>query len=200
MSPTNNQRSETGSSTSASLLNRVRNDDQDAWRRLVRLYGPYVYRWCTRWKLQQTDIDDVFQEVFRAISMGISEFRIDGQGQSFRGWIWTITRNKVADHFRRKARMTDFANTDAYHQIAESAAANHDSPAHDEEIALVHLTLELVRTDFEVHTWLAFWKTAIDCQTASDVAQQLGISIESVYQAKSRVLRRVRRELDGLVE
>jgi RNA polymerase sigma-70 factor (ECF subfamily) len=60
--------------------------------------------------------------------------------------------------------------------------------------------LDLVRAEFESHTWEAFRRVAIERQSSARVAVDLGMSIAAVYQAKSRVLRRLRQELDGLME
>ena len=64
---------------------------------------------------------------------------------------------------------------------------------------LAHRALELMKTDFETQTWTAFIRTAVDGQTAGDVAAELGMSVGAVYVAKSRVLHRLRSELDGLL-
>lgn len=94
---------ESSSSTSASLLDRVRQLDPEAWDRLSRFYSPVVYRWCRHAGVQDNDAADVSQEVFRAVANGIGGFRREKPGDSFRGWLWTITRNKIRDHFRRLA-------------------------------------------------------------------------------------------------
>ncbi len=60
--------------------------------------------------------------------------------------------------------------------------------------------LELVRAEFEPRTWEAFRRVAIERQPPVRVANELGMSIQAVYQAKSRVLRRLRQDLDDAVE
>src|SRR3954469_22719157 len=87
--------------TSRSLLERVQADDPAAWDRLVGLYAPLVYRWCRRADLPEQEIADVFQDVFQAVTMHIAAFRREKAGDTFRGWLRTITRNKVRDHFRK---------------------------------------------------------------------------------------------------
>lgn len=86
----------------------------------------------------------------------------------------------------------------AHGQLAE--LASEEPPDGLEDIELVHRALELVRADFEVHTWQAFWLTAIDQQKPASVAAELNISVASVYQAKTRVIRRIRQELQRLME
>src|SRR5262245_9179854 len=87
--------------TSRTLLERVRAGEATAWQQLVNLYSPLVLRCCRRWDLQDQDVADVFQEVFQAVALHIGSFRKEKPGDTFRGWLRTITRNKVYDHFRR---------------------------------------------------------------------------------------------------
>jgi RNA polymerase sigma-70 factor (ECF subfamily) len=89
-------------STSSSLLRRVREHDQDAWRRLSDLYGPVIYNWCRRAGLQPADASDATQDVFRGVMTGIAQLRHGQPGDSFRGWLSAITRYKVQDHFRSR--------------------------------------------------------------------------------------------------
>src|SRR3569623_434752 len=89
-------------STSRTLLERVKQRDSDAWRRLVELYGPVVYRWTIQRGVQAADAADVAQEVFQAVATSIKRFRREKSGDSFRGWLWTVTCNKLRDHFRRQ--------------------------------------------------------------------------------------------------
>ena len=90
--------------TSRSLIDRVRSDEADAWDRLVTLYAPLVAHWCRRWRLPDEDTADVFQEVFQAVATHITSFRNDRQRDTFRGWLRTITMNKVHDHFRKQGK------------------------------------------------------------------------------------------------
>jgi RNA polymerase sigma-70 factor (ECF subfamily) len=92
------------SGTSHSLLERARANDGDAWDRLVAIYGPLVYQWCQRWDLQDCDRADVFQQVFQAVASHIGRFRKERSGDTFRGWLRTITRNKIYDHLRKRQR------------------------------------------------------------------------------------------------
>src|SRR5262245_14207805 len=62
---------ETGSSTSAGLIARLRTGDASAWDRMVALYSPLVAHWCHKAGLQPDDRADVLQEVFRAVSSGL---------------------------------------------------------------------------------------------------------------------------------
>ena len=113
-------RSADPSSASSTLLERVKRRQPEAWRRLVDLYGPLVYRWCRRAQLQPSDAADIVQEVFAAVSLHIDTFhRQPGEG-SFRAWLSTITRNKVHDFYRRRqGQATAHGGSDAYERLAQ---------------------------------------------------------------------------------
>src|SRR5262245_58644642 len=119
--------------TSRSLLDGVKADDPAAWDRLVTLYAPLVFQWCRGWDLREQDAADVFQEVFQAVVTHIAAFHKEREGDTFRGWLRTITRNKVYDHFRRRGREPEgVGGTEAQGRLAEVPAlptADEDSAA-----------------------------------------------------------------------
>src|SRR6188472_3464735 len=92
-------RSAAETSTSQSLLVRLKDGQPAAWEQLTELYAPLVYRWCRAMRLAEQDLPDLFQQVFHAVASHIREFHNDRPGDSFRHWLRAITRNKVRDHF-----------------------------------------------------------------------------------------------------
>jgi RNA polymerase sigma-70 factor (ECF subfamily) len=189
------------SSTSTGLLDRVKDRDPEAWRRLARLYSPLVYRWARQCNLQPNDAADVVQEVFVAVARSIDSFRHDLPHSSFRGWLWTITRNQVRLHFRRgKDRPETLGGSDAnyvfqhYPDLIEQDDEPSDRTAHT---SLVHRAVELIRGDFQPQTWQAFWQVAIEGRPVAEVAGELGMTSAAVRQAKYRVLCRLQDELAG---
>ena len=67
----------------------------------------------------------------------------------------------------------------------------------------LHVTrrlLEMIEPQFEPTTWRAFRRVAIDGISAADAARELGVTINAVFIAKSRVLARLREEAGGLVD
>lgn len=189
-------------STSSSLIERVRSHDQDAWRRLVRLYGPLVAHWLKRASLQSADAADVLQDVFQAVAQGIGRFRKDRPGDTFRGWLRGITRFKIADHFRRRGtEPAAEGGSDALRWLEQVPASEGDST--DDEGALNQLRLrafELVEAEFEPQTWQMFWGVAAEGRTAQEVAESFDLTASAVRMAKSRVMRRLRQELEDLMD
>jgi RNA polymerase sigma-70 factor (ECF subfamily) len=184
--------------SSASLIKRLQARDPQAWRRFTVIYGPLVLGWSRRAGLQQSDAEDVVQETFQSVATHVRDFRRDRAGDSFRGWLWTIARSKLHDHFRRQGRQTAAAGgSAAYRRLEELTEGPPTDLAGQEEMASVtRRALSIIQTDFQDSTWRAFWRTAIDRQPAAAVAAELGISVAAVYMARSRVLVRLRQELD----
>jgi RNA polymerase sigma-70 factor (ECF subfamily) len=192
-------------SISSTLLDQIRTRRPEAWQRLVDLYGPVVYRWCRQLGVGRADAADVVQEAFAAVAAGAGRFRREGPEHSFVAWLRTITRSKVCDHFRRRRGLLDAeGGTDAQQRLL-----NLPEPA-EESLSLsvslkpdsrfVHRAMEVVRAEFEPNTWDAFWRIAVEGQSPTEAAEAMRLSLSAVYQAKSRVLRRLRQELNDSLE
>jgi RNA polymerase sigma-70 factor, ECF subfamily len=172
----------------------------------VALYTPAVYCWCRRVGLNSADAADVGQEVFQSVARGIAKFRHDRPGDSFRGWLRTITSNKINDFFRARGIQADGGSSanDALRQVAIEPRFGTDDSVHrdrDEEVKLLlHRAVELVKPEFESRTWLAFWRVAVEDQAVATVAAELKMTPNAVYLAKSRVMRRLKTEFAGLID
>jgi RNA polymerase sigma-70 factor (ECF subfamily) len=198
--PNPNEEGPQSTATFRGLLERVKVDDEAAWHRLIDLYAPLVYRWCRRDGLPEQDAADVFQDVFQAVAIHIAGFRKEKEGDTFRGWLRTITRNKVRDQFRKSRR--EPAGEGGSEALVRLSALPEPPPSDSdnsrEEQAdrrLFDHALGLIRGEFEPRTWQAFWLTAVEGRTPLDVSAELGMSPGAVRVAKSRVLHRLRDEL-----
>lgn len=189
--------------TPLSLLERVRANDPEAWRRLVRLYQPLVLFWCRRGGLHGPDAEDVAQEVFAGAAAGLAGFRRDRPGDSFRGWLRGITRNHILLHFRRNhGKPRAEGGSDAWQHL-QGVADPLAGPADDEDQEVNQLyrrAVEQVRGEFEAPTWEAFWRTAIEGRSPASLADELSTTAAAIRQAKSRVLRRLKQEMGELLD
>jgi RNA polymerase sigma-70 factor (ECF subfamily) len=185
--------------TPVSLLERLRRPNEaEDWTRFVDLYTPLLYHWARRRGLRQVDAEDLVQDVFVALVKELPRFTYQ-PGQRFRAWLWTVLLNKWREKQRRaqleaKARGNNLA--------AEPAADDTVAEMADQEYQsyLVQRALELMQTDFQPQTWKACWEYVVVGRPAAEVAAELGITLNAVHLAKSRVLRRLRQELDGLLD
>jgi RNA polymerase sigma-70 factor (ECF subfamily) len=194
--------------TSLTMLARVREDDPAAWERLVRLYGPVIHRWCVRGGLQPDDAADVVQELFGTLLRKLDDFRRDRPGDSFRAWLWAVTRNKIRDHFRRLQKQPQGAGgSEANERLAQLLADDASDPSTvagpgegGGALDVFRRGLELIEGEFEPTTWQAFWRVQVEEQSPADVAAALGLTPNAVYKAKARVLSRLREEFGDLLD
>ncbi|QDS96027.1 ECF RNA polymerase sigma factor SigE [Roseimaritima multifibrata] len=171
--------------------------EPQAWSRLVTVFGPIVYRWCRVAGVPAGDAPDVVQEVFTSVARGIQNFERQKSSGSFRSWLATITRSRATDYFRRAAKQQQAAGgTEAMYalqQLAENVEST-ITPTNVQSDISKQLLLQ-VQAEFESTTWDAFWQTTIEGKSASEVAEATGLSRASVYQAKSRILKSLRKRL-----
>jgi RNA polymerase sigma-70 factor (ECF subfamily) len=184
---------------------RVRAHDKAAWDRLVHLYTPLVCHWCQRAGLQPADVQDVGQEVFKAVWRTIQTFRRDHPGDSFRGWLRTITRSKIADFYRRQhAQAAAVGGSEALTQAYEVPQPRWDDsdgePDQAEASLLYQRAVELIRAAFSEKTWLAFQAYVLEGRPPAEVAAALEMSVAAVYTAKSRVLKRLHDEFAEILD
>jgi RNA polymerase sigma-70 factor (ECF subfamily) len=194
---------ENAHSTSLGLLKGLQANEPAAWKRLVELYGPLLDHWCRSAELQEADVADVRQEVFLAVTRKMGEFQRQATTGSFRGWLRTITRHKIADLGRRGRAHP--AGTGCDRQLGQMAAKPDAGEVDNAEAVLesrilYRRALALIQEDFEESTWKAFLGVVIDGRSAVDVAADLGVSVNVVYLAKSRVLARLREEFTAVLD
>src|SRR6516225_10082140 len=149
-------------SASRTLLQRARDRDEAAWRSLIELYAPLVAHWCSHRGVHGADAEDIQQQVFAAVARNLHDFRRDRPGDTFRGWLRIITRNKLLDHFRKQEQQPQAqGGTDAHRRMQQ--VADDELPEDGDEAlgGLYHRALALVRGEFEERTWQTFWKVAV---------------------------------------
>ena len=186
--------------TRLSLLVRLENpDDHAAWQQFVELYGRLVYGFARDRDLQDADAADLTQEVFLDIAPKAGQWRYDPAQGSFRGWLYGVTRHKLARFFeRRRAQPIGSGDTNANHRLAEEPGAGDDLEAVWEkefQQQLFRVAAAKIRDSFAPNTWQAFWRTAVDGEEGAKVAAELGLSVGAVYVAKSRVLARLSEQI-----
>jgi RNA polymerase sigma-70 factor (ECF subfamily) len=185
--------------TSASLLERLRRPGEPAaWERFVDLYTPLIYHWARGAGLQTADAADLVQDVFAVLLRQLPLFRYD-RGRSFRGWLRTVTRNKWRERQRRRPPPT----LDDPERALALPADEEGPDSFGEAEYRRHLSrraLQLMQAEFPPTSWKACWEVVVSGRPPAEVAAELGISVGAVYTAKSRVLRRLREELAGLID
>ena len=188
---------ELSASTSTNFIHGIKAGDSAAWKRMTSYYSPLVYCWCRRGGLGPDDAAEVMREVFLAVWRGLDTFQRERTGQSFRGWLRTITGNKITDHFRvHSRRPQEIQAGSAIDRKAEPVESSDDERADRGHLQqLFEQAMHAIRPEFEPRTWQSFLLSALQRRSAVDIAEELGISTGAVRQAKYKVLRRLRAEL-----
>lgn len=191
--------------TRASLLVRIRDgQDAGAWQEFVRIYAPVVYGFARRRGLQDADAADLMQEVLRSVAAAAGRLEYDPKRGTFRAWLFTVTRNKLYNLLDGQRRHVRGSGDSAVQQrLNDHSAGDGDAEAQWEreyQKRLAALAMERVRGEFHDSTWQAFVSTAVEGKAARETGAALQLSAGAVYVAKSRVLARLREEIQKLQE
>jgi RNA polymerase sigma-70 factor (ECF subfamily) len=189
--------------TRATLIFRLRDEnDHEAWSDFLRLYGPMLYRFVRSRGLQDADAADVVQDVFRRVGSAINRLDYDKAKGGFRAWLFTITRNRLYTFFEKRNRAGPTGNDTAQLELLSQAADDRDELNEQWELehlrSLAAVAMETVEEKSDPKTWSAFRLTAIENRSAAEAANELSMSTGAIYVAKSRVLARLRAEIERL--
>ena len=187
--------------TRQSLIRRVKHSgDSAAWSEFTSIYRPAVLRFALRRGLQFSDAEDVTQRVFVSVARAMDDWEASEQRGSFRAWLLRVTKNAVINAVTRQPKAKPTGGTSALEMLGQQP----DAKSVEEELDWEYRRAEFrraardVQAEFEAKTWEAFWRTAVEEQPIDEVAKQLGKSTGSVYAARSRVLKRVKRRVEQL--
>jgi RNA polymerase sigma-70 factor (ECF subfamily) len=187
--------------TRYSLIARLgHDDDQEAWREFVAIYRPAIYRIARRRGLQHADAEDLSQQVFAKARKAISRFEPDASRGRFRSWLATITQNATNNALVRKPRDLAVGGTSILELLDRQLGV---SPDRTEVLqlelrrSLFRWAAERVRSEFHESTWQAFWRTTVEGEDIAAAAAAVGVSVGSVYAARSRVIRRLKNEIEA---
>ena len=180
--------------TSKTLVQRVKENDQQAWADLVRLYMRLVCYWCIQAGADSNDVPDLAQQVFAKVSLNIAKFR----HEKFRAWLRRITIHTVRDKQRSmRAEKAAVGGTEAW--IAFQNQAEHvELDERENQTELQNLTksvIQQVQSETNELHWKAFWMRTIEGKPAREVSDVLGISVDNVHKCKSRILKMLRQKM-----
>jgi RNA polymerase sigma-70 factor (ECF subfamily) len=186
--------------TKPSLLVRIRDPlDEEAWRTFMALYAPLIYRFGRRWGLQDADAADLTQEVLGEVMSGIRSFEYRPERGRFRDWLLLITRRRLARIVGLKARLPKPGLGSGIPDPVDESSPN---PEWDEAFneRVLRVALRRIRPHFSSASWRAFERVWMEHRPATEAADELSMSVEAVYMAKSRILKRLEEEVRDIAE
>jgi RNA polymerase sigma-70 factor, ECF subfamily len=190
--------------TRQSLLLRAQIGEEDAWKDLTDLYRPLIIGWLNRQGVPAVDLEDLSQDVLLSVVKHLPTFEHSGHRGAFRSWLRTIVCSRTIDYWREdcaKAQASGGSGaTAALHEIADPGSDLNRQWDEEHDCYVLGCLLRLVEQEFEPTTLRAFRRLALDGASGAEVAGELGLSVAAVYMAKSRVLQRIRKEAEGLID
>ena len=189
--------------TRVTLLTRIKDGaDATAWREFTDVYGPVVFGFARRRGLQDADAADLMQEVLRSVSRHAEKLEYDPAKGTFRGWLFTVTRNKIYNFLnsqKNKPRASGDSSTQNRLDAIPDTSVDPDADWDLEyQRQLSARAMDRVRNEFHANTWKAFYGTAVEGRAAQTVGEELSMTPGAVYVAKSRILARLRVEVRKL--
>jgi RNA polymerase sigma-70 factor, ECF subfamily len=186
-------------STSIQLLQRVQSlNDAEAWIRMVELYTPLLFGWVRQSGYPPADAADIVQDILMTLVKEMPNFTYAPEKGRFRSWLKTVAINRCRTHVRKRRRLL-FFSTSNVEDLTERSYIE-DFWSKDYERWLLRRAMDIARTEFEEKTWRACFESITSDKGASEIGKELHMSEAAVYVAKSRVLKRLRTELSGLIE
>ena len=175
-------------------------DDRPAWEEFVDIYRPLIYRMARRRGMQDADAQDVTQVILAQVSSAIDRFESQ-PGIRFRHWLKRVSRNAILTALTRTWPDVGAGGSSAQDILvepAEAAAELDDELSHELMREQYLRAAAVVRTEVNAETWLAFELTTIQGISCQDAALSIGKSIGTVYAARSRVIKRLRDQLERM--
>lgn len=188
--------------TRVTLLNRLGDAQDDiAWRQFVDLYLPLIYRYSKARGLQDADAQNVAQEVLSQVHHSVRTFRYDPLRGRFRNWLRLITTQRIGRLLSKEHGAVRAAGDGAMLDLCEAVPAEQDAVWLELLAAQIYCCArETARAEFDAETWQVFEQVWEQGHSPQDVAARLQRPPGWVYQAKFRVLARVKKLVTTLAE
>jgi RNA polymerase sigma-70 factor (ECF subfamily) len=172
--------------------------DGVAWNEFLEVYEQAIFRFACSRGLQPADAEDVTQRVLAAVVEKMPSWEAGPVKGRFGAWLFHVTRNLAAKTWNDRAYgPVTTGGSDAVIDLAEIPEQEQTLFETEWRKALFHWAAERVRHQIQASTWQAFWATAVECRAATVVANELSMSVASVYAAKCRTLARIRDEIEA---
>ena len=194
--------------TRRSLLIRLKNwDDKDSWKRFFDTYWKLIYGAAIKSGLSDAEAQDVVQETVLSVAKKMNEFKYDPALGSFKGWLLTLTRWRITDQVRKRARHErnnksagdDTARTSTIEAVPDPQGQKLDAIWDAEwKKNLMDASIERVKRKVGARQYQLFDLYVIKGWTVEDVVKTLGVSTDQIYKAKSRISASIREEYELL--
>jgi RNA polymerase sigma-70 factor, ECF subfamily len=188
--------------TRQSLIVRIQSpSDDEAWSEFVAIYWPVVYRLARKRGLQDADAEDLSQKIIWAGRRAIRNWEPNPARGKFRFWLATVTRNAILNALTRKLPDAAVGGTsvrELMEQQTEPDRHVRENLEREYRRSLFRRAAQRIRQDFQNETWNAFWLTTVEGVGVEEAGRKLNKTVGSIYAARSRIMRRLRDEIQQM--
>ena len=181
-----------GAIETTQLVNRARQGDEAAFRRLVERYRDRIFRQALVQTGDADDAEDVTQEVLVRLHLQLSRFRGEAK---FETWLFTLTRNAAADQRRKRDRPHRIAAR--IQELGGGVEAAENDPTERLEALQFGDRVRALLTDLSERQRTVFDLVDLQGYAAGEVAEMLGMRPVTVRTHLLRARRSLRAELLG---
>lgn len=192
-----------GCTTNRGLLEQVVDwGNQPAWAEFFRSYDPLIHRWCGRYGLDSSTLEDLCQQIWIELATRMRTYRYD-PGRTFRGWLRRFCQSRAIDLLRRRRAETVEWLDDQPAGARAVLEVDGDGAGVEGEVSGPRRALLLrqgervqdaVKRRTEPRTWYIFWQVAVEGRSIREVAEAMGVTYAAVFMAHKRVVHRLRAE------
>lgn len=178
--------------------------NQRAWEEFIEIYTPLLMQTAHQLGLRSHDASDAVQEVLMHLTSAVARWQPNGQKGAFRGWLVRVARNQMLKLLQRSTALRpQCAYDESQLYLLDQVAAPAEITAwfnREFRQQVFLFAVRKIQTDFKPKTWTAFWDTFIDQRPPAEVAQKLSLSVGAIYIARSRVMNRLQKTVETLVD
>ncbi len=188
--------------TRQSLLVQLRSPaNREAWDQFALIYRPVIYRLARHRGLQDADAQDLAQQVLMAVASAIGSWERSNASVRFRHWLRRVSRNAIVNALSRRPHDRAAGGSTVHEWLTDQPD---DGPASEARIELEYRrelylhAAKIVRRNVAPETWRAFELTVVESQSIEAAAVELNKPVGTIYAARSRIMRRLRRAVQEL--
>ena len=200
-----------GPDTQLSLIEQAKRDNPSAWEIVYTLYTPLIRRWARGNGVTcPFELENVVQDVFTKLAKNLKQYQDRADSGSFRGWLRVITRNHIftnhlgnpslktvgGSEWHRRLNEIPFDN-ETINSLLDSVSS--DSPDEKNLIFRKIVTWVDLRYRNQKRQRIVFRRVILEEQSPNEVAKDLEVSVNVIYQIKSRILAQIREVFKDLV-
>lgn len=187
-------------STHLTFLLRLRDrSDRLTWQEFHDRYGQLLYRYARARGASDADAEDVVQEVEMYLFKALSNFEYDARKGRFRAYLRAAVVHALGRRANKQAAAPTVLDPHNFDYVAGHQDASQDARWEREwQLHRLRWAMQTIANEFEAPTLKAFELHVLAGRSVDDTATELGLSKASVYQARSRILRRLKEQLAAL--